>query len=79
VAQDRNTHAAVKEEIGMTLPKDLLDILACPKCVRDPGCTGELEYRESKNQLVCRHCRLVYRIEDDIPVMLIDEATPLEE
>jgi uncharacterized protein YbaR (Trm112 family) len=70
---------SIREEEDMPLPKDLLEILACPKCVREPGCTGELEYRESDNQLVCHHCRLVYRIEDDIPVMLIDEATPLED
>ncbi len=63
----------------MPLSKDLLEILACPKCVRDPGCTGELEYREAANQLVCHHCRLIYRIEDDIPIMLIDEALPLGE
>lgn len=61
----------------MALSKDLLDILACPKCVRDPGCTGELEYREADNQLVCFHCKLMYRIEDDIPIMLIDEAISL--
>jgi hypothetical protein len=46
--------------------------------VREPGCTGELEYREAEKQLVCVHCRLIYRIEDDIPIMLIDEAIPLE-
>ena len=63
---------------SMALNKDLLEILACPKCVRDPGCTGELEYREAQNQLVCHHCKLIYRIEDDIPIMLIDEALPLE-
>ena len=65
---------------GKTMPlsKDLLEILACPKCVRDPGCTGALEYREAQNQLVCHHCKLIYRIEDDIPIMLIDEALPLE-
>jgi len=62
----------------MALSKDLLDILACPKCVREPGCKGELEYRESANQLICHHCKLIYRIEDDIPIMLIDEAMPLE-
>ena len=62
----------------MALPKDFVEILACPKCVREPDCTGELEYREQDNQLVCRHCKLIYRIEDDIPIMLIDEATPLE-
>jgi uncharacterized protein YbaR (Trm112 family) len=63
----------------MALSKDLLEILACPKCVREPGGTGALEYREQENQLICRYCRLVYRIEDDIPIMLIDEATPLKD
>lgn len=62
----------------MPLSKEFLDILACPKCVRDPGCSGELEYSEDKHQLICRHCALVYPIKDDIPVMLIDEALPLE-
>jgi uncharacterized protein YbaR (Trm112 family) len=50
------------------LDKELLDILACPKC------KGELEYKEVKEQLICQSCRLIYRIEDDIPVMLINEA-----
>jgi len=62
----------------MALSKELLDILACPKCVREPGCSGELEYRENDQQLICHHCKLVYHIKDDIPVMLIDEATHLE-
>lgn len=61
----------------MVLSKDLLDILACPKCVREPGHTGELEYNEEKQQLICRHCKLIYLIKDDIPVMLVDEALPL--
>jgi len=56
----------------MSLSPDLLEILVCPKC------KGELEYRkEPKEQLVCNACRLVYAVEDDIPIMLIDEATPL--
>ena len=66
------------KEDEMTLSKELLDILACPKCVREPGCSGELEYRENDQQLVCHHCKLVYHIKDDIPIMLIDEATHLE-
>jgi uncharacterized protein len=73
----RKTERKKKGEF-MTLNKDLLEILACPKCVREPGCTGELEYREAANQLVCHHCKLIYRIEDDIPIMLIDEAIPLD-
>jgi len=63
----------------MVLSKDLLDILACPKCVREQNCTGDLEYNEEKQQLICRHCKLIYPIKDNIPVMLIDEALPLEE
>jgi uncharacterized protein YbaR (Trm112 family) len=50
------------------LDKELLEILACPKC------KGELEYKPDENELICNECRLIYRIEDDIPVMLIDEA-----
>jgi hypothetical protein len=53
----------------MTLPKDLLEILVCPKC------KGTLEYRqEPAEELVCGACRLIYAVEDDIPIMLIDEA-----
>ncbi len=63
----------------MALSKDLLDILACPKCVREPDCTGDLEYKEDQNKLICHHCKLVYHIKDDIPIMLIEEATPLDE
>ncbi len=57
---------------SMSIASDLLDILVCPKC------KGELKYRtEPKEQLVCHACRLVYTVEDDIPIMLIDEADPL--
>lgn len=55
----------------MSLPDDLLEILACPKC------RGALEYRRAPEVLVCHACRLVYRIEDGIPILLIDEAAPL--
>jgi uncharacterized protein YbaR (Trm112 family) len=43
----------------------LLDILVCPHC------KGELELKGDRLHAICG---LVYRIEDDIPVMLIDEA-----
>ena len=55
----------------MTLSPQLLRILVCPKC------KGELEYREPEQSLICHACRLRYAVRDDIPVMLIDEATPL--
>ncbi len=50
------------------LDEALLEILACPQC------KGELEYDKEKEQLICHKCRLIFRIEDDIPIMLIDEA-----
>lgn len=50
------------------LERELLDIIACPQC------KGELEYKEKDDQLICNSCRLIYRIQDDIPIMLIDEA-----
>lgn len=56
----------------MSLPPELLDVLVCPKC------KGQLDYRTDPTEsLVCQACRLVYAVEDDIPIMLIDEATPL--
>lgn len=54
-----------------TLSKELLDVLACPKC------KGALEYREKEQKLVCKKCRLAYRIEDGIPIMLVEEAEKL--
>jgi uncharacterized protein len=55
----------------MTISSQLLAILVCPKC------KGTLDYREAEPALVCEHCRLRYPVRDDIPIMLIDEASPL--
>lgn len=57
----------------MTLAPELLEILVCPKC------KGELEYRRPPDPeaLLCHACRLEYRVEEDIPIMLIDEAKAL--
>jgi uncharacterized protein YbaR (Trm112 family) len=52
----------------MALSKDLLTIIVCPKC------KGLLEYKENENRLQCDMCRLAYRIEDDIPILLVEEA-----
>lgn len=54
------------------LDKALMEILACPKC------KGAVHYNEAKDGLVCDACRLEFPIRDDIPVMLIDEARPLD-
>lgn len=55
----------------MAISAELLEILVCPKC------KGAIELTEGGDALDCVACKLRYRIEDDIPVMLIDEATPL--
>lgn len=56
----------------MALAPELKEILACPKC------KGDLEFHEDRKRIVCRACRVEYRIEEpDIPVLLIDEARPL--
>ncbi len=56
----------------MPIEKELLDILVCPKC------KGALELSPAEDSLHCLACKLKYRIEDDIPIMLIDEAQPLQ-
>lgn len=53
----------------MSVSPELLRILVCPKC------KGELEHHDSEQVLVCPACRLRYPVRDDIPIMLIDEAT----
>ena len=55
------------------ISKELLDILACPKC------KGPVELTGKADGLVCKFCLLLYEIRDDIPVMLIDEAKEIEE
>ncbi len=56
----------------MAIDKELLEILACPKC------KGDIQLTEKGDGLICPKCKLLYRIEDDIPIMLIEEATPIK-
>ncbi len=51
--------------------KRLLEILVCPIC------KGQLVYRKSADELVCKVDRLAYPIRDGIPVMLEQEAREL--
>ncbi len=57
----------------MVLSKELLEILACPKC------KGDIFLNRAGDGLICKACRLVYPIREDIPVMLIDEALPYQD
>lgn len=53
----------------MSLDPKLLDVLACPKD------KGPLKYLEAEQVLVNERLGLAYRIDDGIPVLLIEEAT----
>jgi uncharacterized protein YbaR (Trm112 family) len=53
------------------MDKTLLDILACPSC------KSAVNYHKEQQELTCPSCRLAYPIEDDIPVMLADQAREL--
>ena len=57
----------------MALDPELLEILVCPES-KEP-----LLYFEAEGFLFCPASRLKYRIEDDIPVMLIEEAERVDE
>lgn len=52
----------------MALSADLLSYLVCP------ACKGNLVYDEPACTLTCAACRLRYKVVDDIPVMLVEEA-----
>lgn len=55
----------------MGLCKELLDILVCPQC------KGAIHLTQAENGLVCEACKLMYEIQDDIPIMLVDQAKKL--
>lgn len=57
----------------MTLNPELLKMLACPQC------KGPVEINTEENALTCAACKLAYAIEDDIPIMLVDEARSLDD
>ena len=53
----------------MSIPQDLLDILVCP------ACKAPVKPTPDNSGLKCQSCRRVYPVRDEIPVMLIEEAT----
>ena len=53
----------------MPIRSELLAILACPKC------KGPLAEVDEPEGFACAACGLLYKVEDDIPNFLVDEAT----
>jgi hypothetical protein len=52
----------------MALSKQLLEMLVCPLC------KAKVELKADNTGLKCIECHRVYPIQDNIPIMLIDEA-----
>jgi uncharacterized protein YbaR (Trm112 family) len=48
---------------------ELIALLVCP------ACRGEIEYKDRRRVIICTQCDRHYPVRDDIPVMLIEEAT----
>jgi uncharacterized protein len=53
----------------MAISQELLEMLRCP------ACKAEVKPKPDDSALKCVECKRVYPVRDDIPVMLIDEAT----
>ena len=51
---------------------NFLEILVCPLC------KGTLQYQAQQQELVCSVDKLVFPIEDGIPMMVVEKARPLE-
>ena len=66
---DETAKPAADEQID---PR-LLEILVCPRT------KTSLIYDETRKELVSRAARLAYPIREGIPIMLEDEARPLDE
>jgi uncharacterized protein len=61
------------------LPDELLEVLVCPKS-KQPLIyfpRGDADRDEADGFLLCPVSRLRYRIEDGVPVLLLEEAVPV--
>jgi uncharacterized protein YbaR (Trm112 family) len=55
----------------MPLNRELIDVLACPKC------KGPLTLRPDESAFECAACKLAYAVVDEIPNFIVEEAKPL--
>ena len=53
----------------MAVDPELVELLICPDC------KGKVEYKDRRHLIICTQCGLHYPVRDDIPVMLVSEAT----
>jgi len=55
------------------MDKKQIEMVVCPEC------NAKLRYEKSTQQLLCDNCKIAFPVKDGIPVMLIEEATKLEQ
>ncbi|MGP0057941.1 MAG: Trm112 family protein [Beijerinckiaceae bacterium] len=67
------TSSAERPSEPLRVDPRLLEILVCPVT------KTTLEYDAERQELISRAARLAYPIRDGIPIMLPEEARPLEE
>lgn len=51
------------------IPQNLLELLACPVCKKP------LVLKVSPEALKCNACQRVYPVRDDIPILMVDQAS----
>jgi uncharacterized protein YbaR (Trm112 family) len=61
------------DAVSSEIDPRLLEILVCPVT------RGPLVYDKEKAELISRSARLAYPIREGVPIMLPEEARPLEE
>lgn len=69
ILSQQSEETCLSYNVSVMIEKDLLEILVCPVC------KTALEYRPNPETLKCQQCHRVYAVKDDIPNMLVDEAT----
>ena len=67
------TADADERESGPGVDPKLLELLVCPLT------KARLRYDRERQELVSEQAGLAYPIRDGIPIMLVDEARPLDE
>jgi len=55
----------------MSVDKELVALLACPKC------NGPLRLLGDESAFACQACQLLFAVDDGIPNFLLDAAKPL--
>jgi uncharacterized protein YbaR (Trm112 family) len=66
-------NSAIWRRILGMISQDLLDILVCPVCKKP--LVLQVKENENGESLKCGECRRVYPVKDNIPILLVDEAT----